>query len=87
VILQNPNASRALLCQFRPAADIRRIGSGPLRAQSRREHMQQPTQLFDDLVGAQEERLWDGQPHRLCRLEIDDKIKFDRLLDRDIAGF
>jgi hypothetical protein len=29
---QNPNASRTLVCQLPPAADIRRIGSGPLCA-------------------------------------------------------
>jgi hypothetical protein len=35
---QNPNASRTLVCQLPPAADIRRIGSGPLCATRR--HMQ-----------------------------------------------
>ena len=29
---QNPNPLRTLVCQLPPAADIRRIGSGPLRA-------------------------------------------------------
>src|SRR5580704_18851597 len=32
---QNPNASRTLVCQLPPAADIRRIGSGRLRAKDR----------------------------------------------------
>ena len=57
---QNPNASRTLVCQLPPAADIRRIGSGPLRAITGREQMQQTTHasasLFDHLVAALLER-------------------------------
>jgi hypothetical protein len=53
---QNPNASQTLVCQLPPAADIRRIGSGPLRANrftshcrknsnlSRRQTTRRPTQ-------------------------------------------
>ena len=37
------------------------------------------------LVGAQQERLWYRQPERLGGREIDDKIEFGRLLDRNIA--
>ena len=43
--------------------------------------------LFDHLVGTKQERLGDRQPERLGGREIDDEIKFCRLLDRDIAGF
>ena len=49
--------------------------------------VQQICSLLDHLVGTQKERFGDGQPQRLRRLEIDDEIKFGRLLDRDIAGF
>src|ERR1700738_4379849 len=41
--------------------------------------------LFDDLVGAEEERLGDFEPERLGGREIEDKIEFGRLLDRDIG--
>jgi hypothetical protein len=44
------------------------------------------TALLDDLVGAQQERLWHRQPDRLGGREIDDQLEFSRLLDRDIGG-
>src|SRR5262249_22973217 len=37
---------------------------------------------LDHLVGAEQERLWDGQAKRL---EIDDEIEFARLLDRNVC--
>src|SRR5262245_9185329 len=37
---------------------------------------------FDHLISAQQERLGNGQTKRLGRRQIDDEIKFDRLLDR-----
>jgi hypothetical protein len=38
--------------------------------------------LFDDLVGAGENRGRHGKPERLGGLQIDDQLKFGRLLDR-----
>jgi hypothetical protein len=47
-----PECPRTLACQLSPAADIRRIGSGPLRANSRPEQVQQIEQaLLDHLIG------------------------------------
>jgi hypothetical protein len=45
------------------------------------------TALLDDLVGAQQERLGDGEPERLGGLEVDDELEFVGLLDWDVAGF
>jgi len=42
--------------------------------------------LFDYFIGAQEKQLWIRQAERLCRREIDDKLEFGGLLDRNIAG-
>ena len=44
---QNPNTSRMPACQLPPAADIRRIGSGPLRAITGREQVHRPDVLTD----------------------------------------
>src|SRR5215467_8240548 len=41
--------------------------------------------LFDDLVGAQQERFWDRQAKRLGGRQIDDEIELCRLLDRDVG--
>src|SRR5215469_5795615 len=41
---------------------------------------------FDDLVGAQQNRLRDRQAERLGGLEIDHQLEFGRLLDRKIGG-
>ena len=46
---QNPNASRTLVCQLSPAADIRRIGSGPLSANNGLMHRSKSPSL-DQLV-------------------------------------
>ena len=47
--------------------------------------MQQKPALFDHLVGAQQERLWDLQTERLGSRKIDDEIELGRLLDRDVG--
>ena len=41
---------------------------------------------FDDLVGAGEERLRDGEAERLGGLQVDHQLEFGRLLDRQVAG-
>src|SRR2546425_9452363 len=41
--------------------------------------------LLDDLIRPQQQRGWDSQAERLGRLEINDKLKFRRLLDGQIA--
>jgi hypothetical protein len=43
--------------------------------------------LFDDLVGAGEQRDWHLYPDRLGGLEVDHQFKFCRLLDRKIRRF
>jgi hypothetical protein len=41
--------------------------------------------LFHDVVGEREEFIWNGEAERLGGLEVDDEIKFGRLLDRQLA--
>jgi hypothetical protein len=38
--------------------------------------------LFDDLVGAGEDRRWDRQPECCSGLEVDDQLELSRLLYR-----
>ena len=54
--------------------------------QKRTRALQQIAPLFDQLVGARQQRLRDGDAERLCRLEIDHQFKFGRRLDRKIGG-
>jgi hypothetical protein len=44
-------------------------------------------QLFDHLVGAQQERFRDRQPQRLGGGQVDEEIEFGRLLDRKVPRF
>ena len=44
------------------------------------------TRLFDDLVGAGEQRLRHGEAQRLRGLQVDGKLVMGRLFDRQIAG-
>src|SRR6516164_629247 len=41
---------------------------------------------LDDLVGADKDRVRDGEAERSCRLEIDDQLEPGRLFHRKIAG-
>src|SRR5215831_17464857 len=43
--------------------------------------------LSDDLIRPRQERLRNGQAHRVCRLEIDHELKARGLLDGKIGGF
>jgi hypothetical protein len=78
---QNPNASRTLVCQLPPAADIRRIGSGPLRATSGLVQRSKTVALINHLVGAREEGFRDREAHSLRSSEIDGQFELRGLLD------
>src|SRR5262252_11024740 len=41
--------------------------------------------LFDHLVGAREHRPGNGKTERLGALQVDDKLEFGRLLDRNVG--
>jgi hypothetical protein len=41
--------------------------------------------LFDHLVGAAQHGWRNGKPHRLCGLEVDDKLVFGRRLDWQVG--
>jgi hypothetical protein len=42
--------------------------------------------LFDDLIGAQQQRRRNGEAERFSGLEIYDELEFRRLFDRQISG-
>jgi hypothetical protein len=44
------------------------------------------TVLFDDLVGAGEQRRRHGEAERFGSLQVDDQLKFCGLLNRKITG-
>jgi hypothetical protein len=66
-------AGRQFHVRFVPKADI----LAPQRRMS----------LFDDLVGAAEQRIRDGEAQRFRGLEIDHELDFRRLLKRQISRF
>src|ERR1700756_4688635 len=41
---------------------------------------------FDHLIGSGKQRRRDVEPERLGRNQVDDKIEFGRLFNRDVAG-
>ena len=47
--------------------------------------LQQRTSLLDHLVGAAEQRDWEGEAKRLSHIEIEDQLDFRRLLDRQFG--
>jgi hypothetical protein len=58
----------------------------PLSANKGRTALQQISALFDDLVGECEKRFRNLNADCLGGRDVDDKLKFGRLLDRNIAG-
>ena len=79
---QNPNASQTPVCQLPPAADLRRIGPGPLRAKSGGAQVQHTNALLDDLFGAGEQHRRHVDAQRLRRLQIDHQLIFHWRLHR-----
>jgi hypothetical protein len=43
-------------------------------------------QLFDDLAGAQQKRLGDGEPDGFGGFEVDDQLEFGRKLYRQVTA-
>src|ERR1700730_19283849 len=72
--------SRMVVCLLSPAADIRRIGSGRLRAITGSK-----PELFDHVVGDQQQRARNFQIEQSGGLKIDYKLVFCRFLDRKIG--
>src|SRR5262245_39822397 len=56
------------------------------KGQKRTQHRSKTASLFDHLVGAGEQRGWNGNSERFGGREIEYEIEFRRLLDRDVAG-
>jgi hypothetical protein len=42
---------------------------------------------LNHLIRPQQQRLWDGDSECLRGLQVDPKLEFSRLLDREIGGF
>src|SRR5262245_45286828 len=57
------------------------------RAKFRRMQCSKRGCLFDHLIGAGEQRCWDGQTERSCRFEIDRQMDLCRLHDRKVLWF
>src|SRR5262245_56985714 len=71
-----------------PIADKRTLASACLlRANSVVTLRSKTVPLFDHLIGAGQECLWDHKAERLGRVEIDDEIELGWLLDRNFGGF
>src|SRR5215475_13917654 len=71
-----------------------RSGEAPIRSwgevtggvYTRRPTRASAPRLRDHLVRASQDGLWNRQPDRLGRLEVDDKFELGGLLDRQIGG-
>jgi hypothetical protein len=71
------------------ALEIVHCSDSTKSATSRPEQVQQRAwpklRLLDDLVGAAEQRDWEGKAERFGRLEVDDQLDFHCLLDRQLS--
>jgi hypothetical protein len=77
---------RSIAVCFTPVSGIDlRNQALPSRANTGPEQVQQTVRLFDDLVGAGNERRRHGQAHRGGSLEIDDQLEFGCLLHRQVG--
>src|SRR5262245_17258642 len=78
---QRIGALRPLAAQY-PPTDVR-------PAVSRLQHMPRvrKAELFDHLVGAQQDRRWDRYANFLCGLNIHHQLEFARPLNRQHCGF
>jgi hypothetical protein len=80
--------SKPRMASDHPDVSFRQLRTMRLRtlcevcANSRPEHVQQTTKLFDHLVGAGEQRRWHVEAERFSGFEVDNKLEFGWRLDR-----
>src|SRR5215471_7042120 len=68
-----------------PKADMCGAQAHVCLGQKRTHAAQQRRSLFDHLVGATDQKLWDIQPERLCGFEIDHQLVLVRRLHRHVG--
>ena len=63
-----------------------RCAAGSAEFGASRDHLNRYTVVsFYDLVGEAEDQWRDRKAERVCGLEVDDKLEFGRLINRDVA--
>jgi len=67
--------------------NVRLAPTSGAKAKLAAQRTQQKAPLFDHLIGATEERDWDGEAQRPRRLEVDDQLNFGGLLDGQVGRF